>query len=142
MGTNYYIIRKANRETKKKFHEMIDKEQFEELQNELYRFEKKSKIHVGKSSCGWKFLFDANNFQYYDKNEESVWKWLKDNESDLYNEYGEKISFDDFKEMVESKQNGMDYMNYQIKYNEPDPYLTISDYYIGNLRFSSSTDFS
>lgn len=142
MGTNYYIIRKANREDKKKFHEMIDNEQYEELQNELYLFEKQNKIHVGKSSYGWKFLFDANNFQYYDKNEKSVWKWLKDNENDLYNEYGEKISFDEFKKMVESKQNGMDYMDYQIKYNEPDPYLSISDYYIGNLRFSSETDFS
>lgn len=142
MGTNYYIIRKANRETKEKFHEMIEKEQFEELQNELYVFDKKSKIHIGKSSYGWKFLFDANDFKYYDKNEESVWKWLKDNENDLYNEYGEKVSFDDFKEMVEVKQNGMDYMDYQMKYNQPDPYLTISDYYIGKLRFSSSTDFS
>ena len=142
MGTNYYIIRKATREDKKKFHEMIDNEQYEELQNELYLFEKQNKIHVGKSSYGWKFLFDANNFKYYDKNEKSVWKWLKDNENDLYNEYGKKISFDEFKKMVESKQNDMDYMDYQIKYNEPDPYLTIYDYYIGNLRFSSTTDFS
>lgn len=142
MSTNYYIIRKITEDKKKEFHNMIDNEQYEELQVALSIFEKENKIHIGKSSYGWKFLFNSNNFKFFEKNAESLWRFIKNNENDLYDEYGRKISYEELKDIVKKSENGLDYLTYQLKYKVQDPYLTVSDYYIDNLRFSSTTDFS
>lgn len=72
-------------------------------------------IHIGKSSIGWKFLFQA---QHENWNEppvvwdtfDQVYEWLYKYtvESGSYviiDEYDEVISFEDFIEMVEDKQS-------------------------------------
>ena len=88
MGTNYYAV--SNRPTTA------------------------DPIHIGKSSIGWKFLFQSQNdtwnkppvvWNTYDQ----VYEWLYKNtvESDAYvimDEYDEIISFNDFVKMVEDKQ--------------------------------------
>lgn len=142
MGTNYYIVKKASDEEKKHFQNMLDKETYEDLCDALNQFISSHKIHVGKSSCGWKFLFDANNFKYFDRSVDSVWKWIKENGDDLYDEYNRHVTYEEFRKMVENKQDGWDYLTYQLEEKIQDPYLTVSDYYIGDLRFSSHTDFS
>jgi len=58
-------------------------------------------IHLGKSSFGWQFSFQYNGGQFY-KNVKEMKVWTKD--KDIFNEYGEKVSYEEFWEMVKSKQ--------------------------------------
>ena len=88
MGTNYYAVR--------------NKASLEEP------------IHIGKSSFGWLFLFHEQNNTWRDipvewHNYEQVNKWLYKNtvESKKYvilDEYGKKISYKKFIDLVETKQ--------------------------------------
>ena len=89
MGTNYYAVR--NRPT-------------------TY-----NPIHIGKSSIGWMFLFQTQNETWNDP--PVVWNtfnqlkdWLKKYTVDskeyvIIDEYDKIVSFDDFVELVENKQN-------------------------------------
>lgn len=88
MGTNYYAVR--NRPT---------------VQNPY---------HIGKSSIGWMFNFYTQNERWDDPR--VVWNtynqvknWLKkytvdSDEFVIMNEYDEVVSYDDFIQMVEEKQ--------------------------------------
>ena len=58
--------------------------------------------HIGKSSAGWTF-----NFRGYD-DIRSYKDWLAILEKEqviIYDEYGDTISLEDFKKLVESKRN-------------------------------------
>ena len=71
-------------------------------------------IHIGKSSMGWMFLFHDVDEPYRDvpvvwHTYEEVKNWLykhtvKRKQYVIMNEYDEIVSFDDFIEMVERKQ--------------------------------------
>ena len=72
-------------------------------------------IHIGKSSYGWKFLFEIQHNPWWDgppvnwDTYEEVLDWLKKNtvESDSYviiDEDDRLISYDDFVELVQEKQ--------------------------------------
>lgn len=88
MGTNYYAVR--NRPTTQE------------------------PIHIGKSSIGWPFNFQSHNETWEDP--PVVWNsfnqvkdWLKKYTVDstefvIIDEYDEIISYDDFIDLVESKQ--------------------------------------
>lgn len=83
MGTNFYAVK-----------------------NTPTTFESEWRIHIGKSSAGWLFLFkDCDYFHTYPQ----VVKWLDDNVRGgnyvLMNEYDEVVPVDDFIELVQSKQN-------------------------------------
>jgi hypothetical protein len=64
---------------------------------------KKGESHIGKSSCGWQFHFRA-----YRRHGIVSWKdWLeefKNEKKEIYDEYGELISIDDFIAHVISKK--------------------------------------
>ena len=72
-------------------------------------------IHIGKSSAGWLFHFQSRNEPWDDP--PLVWNtwpqvkdWLQKYTVDdpiyvIMNEYDEIVSFDDFIDLVESKQN-------------------------------------
>ena len=89
MGTNYYAVR--NRPTTH------------------------DPIHIGKSSIGWRFLFQRQNEKYSEpqviwNTYEQVRDWLKkytvdSNEYVIMNEYDEIVSFDDLMELIEAKQS-------------------------------------
>jgi len=55
-------------------------------------------IHLGKSSFGWSFALQANEFTMY-KNWEEMKEWLKGKE--IKDEYGDTISVKGFIRMVE-----------------------------------------
>lgn len=57
--------------------------------------------HLGKNSAGWTFTFHGT------QQIRSYQHWLTELEKggEIYNEYGEKISLDEFKQMVKSKKN-------------------------------------
>ena len=72
MGTNYYV-------------EVIEKK----------------KVHLGKSSFGWKFCFELN--KGYFSNIKELRKFLKGKV--IFNEYGDRISKKEFWERVKADQN-------------------------------------
>ena len=72
-------------------------------------------IHIGKASMGWMFLFQYQNDMWSDepvvwRNYDQVREWLKkhtvdSNEYVILNEEEEIVSYDEFVEIVEWKQN-------------------------------------
>jgi len=64
---------------------------------------RKDEIHLGKSSGGWVFGLQYNDGKYY-KNWEEMKEFLAKTEGQIIDEYGDKISLDDFIKLVESKQ--------------------------------------
>lgn len=153
-GTNYYAIKKIPKETKDLIIELLNEDKYDEsigMLNNSYE-----KIHIGKSSGGWKFLFDYNHFKYYDLNRESINDFLNREDITLYDEYGEEIPIDDFWNMVDSKKDLLDNKTY---YSEKENYcfavleehvpydlknydVECYEFYSDGLRFSSTIDFS
>lgn len=151
MGTNYYACRKLNKTNKDNAIKLLEEEKYDELVE--YINENCSKIHIGKQSCGWQFLFNYNNFKYYDLNRKSINDFLM--KYDIIDEYGNKIPIEDFWYMVDSN---MDKVNNK-KYYESEPMLPfmildevvpfdlkeykveLHEFYSDGLRFSSSTEF-
>ena len=62
MGTNYYAVRTLNEIEKENAKKMIENDQYDELKEFLD--EKTREIHIGKSSGGWKFLFNWNKEKF------------------------------------------------------------------------------
>ena len=59
-------------------------------------------IHIGKCSCGWKFLF---RWYYNIQNIEEYKQIMNQKGSCIIDEYDRIISYEDFWSMVEQKQN-------------------------------------
>lgn len=155
MGTNYYAVKKVSNEKKKLMIELLMEDKYDDF-DELYNSELK-KIHIGKSSCGWKFLFNYNHFKFYEPTKESINNFLSNEDVTIYNEYGDKISIDKFWEMVDLKKGGIDNKEYYSKYDKTFPYMMLEEsipiellkynaecyeFYSDGLRFSTSCDFS
>ena len=79
-------------------------------------------IHIGKSSAGWRFLFQTQDDKWNDppvawSNYEEVREWLykhvvEDKTYVILDEYDEVVSFDEFFRMVEEKQGEDDPDNF------------------------------
>ena len=111
-------------------------------------------VHIGKSSYGWEFLFNYNNFKYYEPTRSSISDFLKKNKDCLFDEYGGKVDITEFWDMVDRK-NGQ--LNNERYYMEPENryhYIRdefkdelrkykprYSEFYNDGLRFSTSCDF-
>lgn len=79
MGTNYYLLK--------------------DYCKCCGRYDKK---HIGKKSCGWKFLFSTE--LGYSK--DSVLKMLRQNKDYIINEYNERVNYKDLlKTMKNSKED-------------------------------------
>lgn len=155
MGTNYYAVRKLPNSIKGKIYDLIENNQYEEAKD---LFETNyEKIHIGKQSYGWKFLFNYNNFKYYELNRKSIDDFLRNDDIMFINEYNEIINIDDFWEMVDRNKDKMDNMEYYkdkentcfilleetVPFDLKDKYNVEGyEFYSDNLRFSASTDFS
>lgn len=68
-------------------------------------------LHIGKSSAGWKFLFqEVNKYNSFDSNLEihtfEQWKDFLENNKEIVilNEYDEEISVKEFLDLVSKKQ--------------------------------------
>ena len=154
MGTNFYAIKQLPNSIKGKICELIETDRYDEAKK-LFD-DNYEKIHIGKSSFGWKFIFDYNHFKYYDLNRKSINDFLCRNDVKLYDEYGEQVSIDDFWILVDSKKDGYDNMSY-YKDNDTLPFILFEElipddlkeynveayeFYSDDLRFASTTDFS
>lgn len=89
MGTNFYLRRNLSNDQKELLKQYIDQDEYDKIRDNL-----PGDIHIGKRSYGWKFLWNANKFQYFEPNIESLYEFLKS--GDIYDEYGEKYTFDQF----------------------------------------------
>lgn len=90
--------------------------------------------HIGKSSAGWKFIFQASKHE----NPEEWFTHLEANKDNIYDEYGRKEDLEKFKAFIASKKDGHDERSYHIAY--PDrpyiPYNEKTEYTIDGYRFS------
>ena len=102
MGTNFYAIIPVKKRTTNKLRELADKLDAKEqinIDNELYDIKEELKdheVHLGKRSCGWAFLWDANNLKYYDPTLASIKKFIDDNNGTIVDEYGVEFTWDEF----------------------------------------------
>ncbi len=69
-------------------------------------------MHIGKSSAGWKFCFEASRFE----TKKDWFAFLEENQEYILDEYDEKVSLEDFKKMVEIKKDGLTHDEYEKKY--------------------------
>lgn len=104
MGTNYYAIPKADEQTKVKIKEAIDADNLA-LARELMP----EQIHLGKSSGGWEFLFNHNDWRYFSDLGTMV-EFI--NNCDIHNEYGDKVTPSAFWHMVDNKSNSEPELQY------------------------------
>lgn len=120
MGTNYYALRKLSDLDKQAVKDAVDAEDWLEVKRLM-----PSVVHIGKSSAGWQFLFNHDDWQYFEANLDSLKAFLQG--SRIENEYGDNITHEAFWEMVDNKKG-----------HKGDAYY---HRYFG-LCFSSHTDFS
>lgn len=129
MGTNFYARIIPKEEDKQKLIDAINDNQYDIIENlasELYgrRNEytrKGNEIHLGKRSCGWKFLWNPNIIKYHDGyidpetkdyidvvKYDYVYPLTKQGITDfcnrkdiiIYDEYGEQFNPEEFLEMA------------------------------------------
>ena len=67
MGTNYYAIPKMTEEQKAEAISAINKDEFSKANSLLPK-----EVHIGKSSAGWDFLLNHNDWLYYNNYEEMM----------------------------------------------------------------------
>ncbi len=157
MGTNFYLKRKINESTKKVLKDCIDKDDIDTVRSILNDYKD---IHIGKRSAGWKFLWDAHYFKYFEPNKDSILRWLMS--GIIYDEYGRTFDINDFlyKELDGFIDKGYDIESFynketpnysldsnikEFKRRVSDKYPAINKYgefYIDNLRFTVNEDFS
>lgn len=89
MGTNFYLRRKLSEDAKEKLIEAIRNDDYDNIDISFLDL-----IHIGKMSIGWKFLWDAHNFTYFDSNVKSLHEFLKSGV--IEDEYGDVYSYEDF----------------------------------------------
>jgi hypothetical protein len=72
------------------------------LTNIVLPFSSRNGIHIGKSSVGWKFCFNHNDWEYF-KTVSEMKEFIKSRL--IVDEYGTRVSFEDFWKKVTSKQS-------------------------------------
>ncbi len=97
MGCNYYGRLKPTEELKKEMRALIDANEFDRL-----RAITPKDIHIGKSSLGWQFIFNHNNWEYYGKSERQMRGFI--DACDIKDEYGKIITKEEFWELVDVKK--------------------------------------
>lgn len=105
MGTNYYRIKPISKEDRKELHKKLDevldvRGRDYILTEELEKIKNRSEVHICKSSFGWQINFDHNWGKYYQPNRKSLEEFLSEQGTWIEDEYGEKISYDDFWKLV------------------------------------------
>lgn len=151
MGTNFYLRQKITKSLKDELHKYIDENNWEDLVEHIPK-----EIHIGKRSYGWKFLWNAHNFKYFNPSKESLIEWLKSGQ--IVNEYGKMLSFEEFWREIEDFLGGLDLKKYYNQSsNIKNPFFSSSsikkfedygvfpnqygEFYIENLRFCIHEDF-
>lgn len=131
MSTNYYLKRIPTKEEIQQCHQLLDKRKIDsdDLYNEGYGAPclesvlttMTEKIHLGKYSGGWRFLFRTNS-SLYEKSISSCMDYLtRSIKSGLWricDEYGETIPINDFEQLVKKSLGGITIEDYYKKHPE------------------------
>ena len=162
MGTNYYRVPKS--------HEMIKREQKlrmridamdtinpSQIENGFRsisvgewdsispweEFLDGTKVHLGKRSSGWKFLWNWNDSKYY-KNKEQLFEFIRSGR--VVDEYGQQMNQEEFIQMALEwgREDGWDIESYYKEYPNHGSFALFGkrEDYLDGLRVSTSTDFS
>lgn len=129
MGTNFYVKIKLTEDQKKSINEYLSKDDYKSARDIL---DEAKDIHIGKSSFGWKFLWDVNNFKYFGKSKKEMFDWLKD--KDIIDEYDKHYTFDQFIKRIRITE-GCDLESYYK--DNPDSYPDFSYFYTIPIEFPS-----
>lgn len=122
MGTNYHAMAIPTQEVKEEMIKAVIDENWNLLDLLI-----PAKVHIGKSSGGWVFHFNHNNWKYFSQTRNSINEFLK--KCQIIDEYDRTIHIDDFWELVKMKEN----------HGKSDAsHCEIHD----GLEFSTSTEFS
>ena len=110
MGTNYYRIKPITEEQRQELHKKLDnvldnRGQKWDLEEALEIIEKEHQTHICKLSFGWQVCFDHNWGKYYKPNRKSLEEFLSEEGTWIENEYGDKVSYEDFWDYV-NEHNG------------------------------------
>lgn len=139
MGTNYYLCPIIKEEELKKLSNSLKEcKTLYELKNSIHEITdyKKDRIHIGKSSYGWQFLFNLNIESYVPTiSRNNIDKWLTT--GIIFDEYDNKVDRKDFWKIVDSKKDSMDYNEYYKNFPEDCDYRGY-DQHIDGLRFTIS----
>ena len=115
MSTNYYVVKKVNKDEVlneiKNVLSTVDSYSIRDILKQYVnsRFNEDDEIHIGLLGNNKNFVFDHNNGEYYEKTRKSIDKFIRENE--LFNEYGVKISPDEFWELVDTCQQYVSEIN-------------------------------
>lgn len=113
MGTNIYMCRIPTEEEINKLHALIDQCDFDGLRDQLDTIN--TRIHIGKKSYGWKFLFQIHP-HYYGPTKKSIMDFLnltKSGQWELKDEYGDDVPLDTFwNDYVDVSKDGYDSLSY------------------------------
>lgn len=164
MGTNFYMKRIPTEDDIQMMSTLALEQKLDELQ--AFVTELNHEIHIGKRSCGWKFLFNHQDGKYFDpRHQESLKAWLDDPHYKIVDEYGDKYTFEEFWQMVRewdaNPRNDWDdaaYRKYEFdKGNRYDMSCSSDvarktynmfgvtplyyDFWLDGLRYSTSTEF-
>lgn len=151
MGTNIYARINPPKAEREKFvlkvKAIVDSGElfmFSKLNDLLQEYkEEYPKVHLGKCSYGWQFLW-APNPKWYDNTKASIDKFLRREDVVLYNEYGEYLSPEQvWEEYANTK--GDTHESYLQKHPEERRYYTRNDYETvteEGLRIARDADFS
>lgn len=161
MGTNFYLKRKLSKEQAEQAKSLIDGFEYEEVTKIL---ETVKPIHIGKRSGGWRFIWNAHFFKYFEPNTESIDNFLKS--GIIVDECDNEFTYEKFmnEEVGESLTEGYDLekyytenhskyipirdYNYDVDYNKisqkinKDEINRYGEFVIGNRLFTINEDFS
>ena len=159
MGTNYYRVPTVNELESRKNRLMSRVRQMEltvESVNKNFtigvtdQFENWSpwdeftdnvKVHLGKRSMGWKFLWNFNEDKFFN-DKESLLEFIRSGR--IIDEYGNELIMDEFIEMALSwgQEDGFDVESYYLEYPEHRNSWSKPERYVDGLRISDSVNFS
>jgi len=117
MSRNYYLRPKIDSRTLDKIKECVTEQCIYDgsLRTVLEDY---NEIHLGKSSCGWQFCFDHNDWKYFEPAKQSIERFIHKTLSEggsLVDEYGSPVSEQGFWEIVDEHKDGW---NLQSFYDE------------------------
>lgn len=116
MSTNVYAYKRKPVMPWGELEKACKDHNLESLHDVLEKFhqeESMARIHIGKRSGGWKFLFNHNNWVYYSYTRESIDAFLRSCEL-IENEYGEPVTVEEFwKDYVEDFADGFNGRQYE-----------------------------
>lgn len=133
MGTNIFLIPRIDPAKKYALMKAVVEEDWETLEELIPQ-----KVHIGKFSAGWMFLFNYNKGKYYAKNRAAVEEFFATGK--LQDEYGKDLTDAEFWDKVAKFQEGMWEKTAPTKW-WPEPTGKVEEI-IDGLRWSAWDEFS